>query len=296
MEESRLDIYASEKHTNAFGHEDGRIMSRHSALGLYRPDHERDACGLGIVADLHGKSTHSIVSDSLTVLCNLEHRGDVGGYRKTGDGAGILCQIPDRFFRQEMDLDRLLAAKNVQKLQEDVPYGIGMFFLPNRPEAFLKAKAMVERVAIKEAAEILAWRDVPVRPQVLGARASKSMPRICQAAFICRNSDASLVYGDDLEHRLYILRKKLEIEAKNVGFSIDTFYIPSCSSRTVVYKGMFVASQFSSFYPDLNQDNFESAFAVVHQRYSTNTFPSWPLAQPFRMISQIGRASCRVRV
>jgi glutamate synthase domain-containing protein 2/glutamate synthase domain-containing protein 1/glutamate synthase domain-containing protein 3 len=288
MEESKLDIYADRKHSHSREHEDGNLLSRASALGFHRSSHERDACGLGIVADLHGKPTHSIIMDSLTVLCSLEHRGAVGGDRKTGDGAGILCQIPDRFFRQEMDLDRLLSPLEGQDRHEDLPYGIGMFFLPNRPEAFIQAKTMVERVAEKESVELLAWRDVPVRPQVLGARASKSMPRICQAAFICRDSEASLIHGNDLERRLYVLRKCLESEAKSLGFSIDNFYMPSCSSRTIVYKGMFVASQFSSFYPDLNRDSFESAFAVVHQRYSTNTFPSWPLAQPFRMISHNG--------
>ncbi len=241
--------------------------------GLYLPEHEHDACGLGIVADLKKKSSHSVISDALTILQNLEHRGAVGGDKKTGDGAGILCQIPDRFFRREMAIN-------------DMPYGIGMFFLPASHNAFVSAKKLVSNIAAERGFGLISWRDVPILPQVLGERANKTMPRICQAAFVRR--PAGSISSDDFERSLFILRKYIEQEAKRAGFSFEEFYIPSLSSRIIVYKGMFVASQFANFYPDLRDPLFESQFAIVHQRYSTNTLPSWPLAQPFHMIAHNG--------
>jgi len=291
MEKRMLYNYADFEHNYppAPTSEEQKIGLQSSA-GLYDPSSERDACGLGIIADLHGRPAHSIVVDALTVLRNLEHRGAVGGDRKTGDGAGILCRIPDRFFRAEMGIGTDIAATPGMASApfEGLPYGIGMFFLPDRPLPFIAATSIVEAAAGHEGIEILSWRDVPVLPQVLGERAGKSLPRIRQAAFIQRKADGSLVSGEALERRLYILRKTIEGEAKKAGFTLNDFYIPSLSSRTIVYKGMFVASQFASFYPDLGRSDFESAFAVVHQRYSTNTFPSWPLAQPFRMVSHNG--------
>ncbi|MHB9152472.1 MAG: glutamate synthase-related protein [Spirochaetales bacterium] len=266
-----------------------------AAAGLYDSASERDACGLGIIADLRGRPSHAIVEDALTVLRNLEHRGAVGGDKKTGDGAGILCQIPDRFFREEMGIGPEIAAAcpatpaiPTKAGFDGLPYGIGVFFLPNQPLPFIAAKALVTAAAAKERLEILSWRDVPLLPQVLGERAGKSLPRICHIAFVIRKADGSLLVGEALERRLYIARKIIESEAKKAGFTLNDVYIPSLSSRTIVYKGMFVASQFASFYPDLGNARFESGFAVVHQRYSTNTFPSWPLAQPFRMISHNG--------
>ncbi|PKL05986.1 MAG: glutamate synthase subunit alpha, partial [Spirochaetae bacterium HGW-Spirochaetae-9] len=250
------------------------------AGGFYNPADERDACGLGIIADLGGRPTHAIVADALTVLRNLEHRGAVGGDRKTGDGAGILCQIPDRFFREEMGLGAAAGRTRT--------FGLGVFFLPASPLPFAAARSLVERVTEDEGFELLAWRDVPTLPQVLGEKAGKSLPRICQAAFSKKLADGTCLSGETLERSLYILRKVMEAEARKAGMGADAIYIPSLSSRTIVYKGMFVASQFASFYPDLGKESFESAFAVVHQRYSTNTFPSWPLAQPFRMISHNG--------
>lgn len=256
--------------------------------GLYCPEHEHDACGLGIVADLKNGPSHTVISDALTILQNLEHRGAVGGDKKTGDGAGILCQIPDRFFRREMDIEGAIGAAHA-----DLPYGIGMFFLPAQRETFSKAKALVADIAAVRGFTILCWRDVPTLPQVLGERANKTMPRICQTAFVPSAVPAPLApahgpQGDGFERSLFILRKYIEKEARQAGFSNDEFYIPSLSSRTIVYKGMFVASQFANFYPDLRDPLFESQCAIVHQRYSTNTFPSWPLAQPFHMIAHNG--------
>jgi glutamate synthase domain-containing protein 2/glutamate synthase domain-containing protein 1/glutamate synthase domain-containing protein 3 len=163
-----------------------------------------------------------------------------------------------------------------------------MFFLPAQREALSKAKSLVSDTAASQGFGVLCWRDVPTLPQVLGARANKAMPRICQAVFAPVHAPASGATRDDVERSLFILRKHIEQRARQAGFSNDEFYIPSLSSRTIVYKGMFVASQFANFYPDLRDPLFESQFAIVHQRYSTNTFPSWPLAQPFHMIAHNG--------
>lgn len=270
-----------------------------AATGLYDPRHEHDACGLGIVANIDGRSEHGIVSDALSLLRNLEHRGAVGGDSKTGDGAGLLCRIPDAFFRAEFGgvlegIGPLEAAEDPGPDEDKVdslgglPYGLGMFFLPREAASLKVALSLVEYVAGREGFEVLGWREVPVRPEVLGQVAATSMPVIRQAAFLRRAGVEALVQGEELERDLYILRRCIEREARNAGFGLDALSIPSLSSRTLVYKGMFVASQFQAFYPDLDQDAFSSPFAVVHQRYSTNTFPSWPLAQPFRMISHNG--------
>ena len=260
-----------------------------SAAGLYDPASERDACGIGIIADLRGKPSQAIVADALEALRNLEHRGAVGGDRKTGDGAGLLCGIPDRFFREAMGLRAEDFPQPAgTRASEGLPYAIGMFFLPKAPLAFAAAKAIIEKAAEAGKLEILDWRNVPTRPQVLGDKASASMPRICQAAFASRGAGGSLQAGEAFELALYFARRRMERLAKEAGFTIDDFYIASLSSRTIVYKGMFVASQFAAFYPDLSHELFGSSFAIVHQRYSTNTFPSWPLAQPFRMISHNG--------
>ncbi len=292
MEKRMFNNYASVEHNYTQVSPKTSAAAKPGAAGLYDPSSERDACGLGIIADLQGRSSHSIIEDALTVLMKLEHRGAVGGDSKTGDGAGILCRIPDLFFRREMgigpDIANSPADEGAGKPFDGLPYGVGVFFMPNRPLPFIDAKAMVEAAADREKVELLSWRDVPVLPQVLGAGAIASLPRICQAAFISRKADGSLATGEALERRLYVLRKCVEKEASEAGFCLNDFYIPSLSSRTIVYKGMFVASQFASFYPDLGRSDFSSAFAIVHQRYSTNTFPSWPLAQPFRMISHNG--------
>jgi len=260
-----------------------------SAIGLYDPASERDACGIGIIADLRGKPSQAIVADALEALRNLEHRGAVGGDRKTGDGAGLLCGIPDRFFREAMGLRAEDFPQPAgTRANEGLPYAIGMFFLPKAPLAFAAAKGIVERAAEAGGLEVLDWRNVPTRPQVLGDKAGASMPRICQAAFASKKADGSFLAGEAFELALYFARRRMERLAKDAGFAIDDFYVASLSSRTIVYKGMFVASQFASFYPDLSHELFASSFAIVHQRYSTNTFPSWPLAQPFRMISHNG--------
>ncbi|MCD6374801.1 MAG: glutamate synthase subunit alpha, partial [Caldisericaceae bacterium] len=239
--------------------------------GLYNKQFEHDACGLGFIVNIDGRKEHTIIDDAITILNNLEHRGAVGGDRKTGDGAGMMTQIPHRFFKRVVDF----------KLPEPGQYGVGFLFLP--PRAVEKAKKMVQSVVRKEKGKVLGWRKVSVNPDALGDFARQSMPAFWQLFVQFKNHS-----GEDLERQLYILRKVLESEASKLGWSMEDFYISSLSSRTIVYKGMFVSLQFQNFYPDLTASDFESALAMVHQRYSTNTFPSWPLAQPFRFIAHNG--------
>ena len=241
--------------------------------GLYDPANEHDACGVGFVARIDGERTHKIVEEGVQILCNLEHRGAVGGDMKTGDGAGMLLQMPHKFFSRVLPFS----------LPEEGVYGAGMIFLPADTGKAAEAVEMTERVIAREGGSILGWRDVPVDPDCLGELARKVMPSFKQV-FISFDG----LSGDELESRLYVLRKCLENAALAKGYELDEFYLPSLSSKTIVYKGMFVSAQFVTFYPDLGEEDFISAMALVHQRYSTNTFPSWPLAQPFRYIAHNG--------
>ena len=240
--------------------------------GLYDPFYEHDACGVGFVANINGEKNHAIVDEGVTILCNLEHRGAIGGDQKTGDGAGMLLQIPDKFFRKTLDF----------KLPPAGEYGVGFLFLPADSDAAEKSRKMVESVLEKEQARLLGWREVPVITDSLGEIAISSMPSFWQLFVDFKNKPKSM------ERSLYVLRRVLEKEAENNGLGMDDFYISSLSSNIIVYKGMFVASQILGFFPDLTDDDFISAMALVHQRYSTNTFPSWPLAQPFRYIAHNG--------
>ena len=241
--------------------------------GLYDPDYEHDACGVGFVVNIYGKRDHEIIDQGIKILCNLEHRGAVGGDLKTGDGAGMLLQIPDQFFRKVLDFD----------LPELGHYGVGFLFLPQDEEKFQRAQSIVTDIVEHEGGILLGWRDVPVNPDCLGEVARQSLPRIMQV-FVTFEE----IEDPQFDRKLYIVRKCLEREAKKSGWDSDIFYIPSLSRRTIIYKGMFVAAQFAVFYPDLNNKNFKSAIALVHQRYSTNTFPSWALAQPFRFVAHNG--------
>ncbi len=246
---------------------------RPEASGYFDPRREHDACGVGFVANVNGEKSHAIVSDAIRALCNLEHRGAVGGDMKTGDGAGILVQVPHSFFAKVVDF----------ALPEPGSYGAGFLFLPRDPGDADRARALVERVAAREGAEMLGWRQVPVNPDCLGQQAREEMPSFWQLFVRCPSAS-----GQALERRLYILRKCLERDAKAAGWDLEQFYIPSLSSRTMVYKGMFVSTQFLTFYPDLQDEDFASAMALFHQRYSTNTFPSWYLAHPYRYIAHNG--------
>jgi glutamate synthase domain-containing protein 2/glutamate synthase domain-containing protein 1/glutamate synthase domain-containing protein 3 len=243
---------------------------------LYDPFFEHDSCGVGFVANINGQRTHKIVSDGITVLKNLVHRGAIGGDQKTGDGAGMLVQVPHDFLSRE-------CTKTGIKLPKPGAYGVGMLFIPQEDKKRAEARRIAEIIVKQEGGRILGWRDVPVDPGCLGELAAATMPHICQL-FVAFD----VIADGALERKLYVARKCMEREAAGAGLTIDEFYIPSLSSATINYKGMFVAPQFESFYPDLLDETFTSALALVHQRYSTNTFPSWALAQPFRFMAHNG--------
>ncbi|MBN2653403.1 MAG: glutamate synthase large subunit [Spirochaetales bacterium] len=241
--------------------------------GLYDPLNEHEACGVGFVADIKGKRSHSIIEEGMEILKNLEHRGAVGGDAKTGDGAGMLVQMPHKFLKKTVSFD----------LPDEGSYGAGIVFLPRDEKKLAKSLKLIEDEVKSFGAKLLGIRDLPIAPDCLGELALNVMPSFRQV-FV----SVGKISGDELEVKLYMLRKIMEKKAADAGFSIDEFYFSSFSCKTMIYKGMFVAPQFRVFYPDLADKDFESAIALVHQRYSTNTFPSWPLAQPFRYIAHNG--------
>jgi glutamate synthase (NADPH) large chain len=250
-----------------------------AAQGLYDPSSERDACGVGFVAHIKGRKSHSIVEQGLTVLRNLTHRGAVGWDPKLSDGAGILIQMPDRFLREEM------AGQGI-KLPPPGQYGTGMVFLPREPASRLACEYEIERAIKDEGQVLLGWRDVPVDNADLAEPAKRLEPAIRQV-FIGRGRGVTVT--DALERKLYIIRKSAghAIQALQLAHGKE-FYVPSMSARTLVYKGMLLAQQVGEYYLDLKDERVESALALVHQRFSTNTFPSWDLAHPFRMIAHNG--------
>ncbi len=249
------------------------------AQGLYHPSYEHDACGVGFVAHIKGKKSHSIVEQGLAVLKNLSHRGAVGWDPKLSDGAGLLIQIPDRFYREEM-------AKQGVKLPPAGQYGVGMVFLPRDPASRIACEYEIERAIKDEGQTPLGWRDVPVDNSDLAAPAIQLEPVIRQV-FIGRGRGITVT--DALERKLYIIRKSSghAIQALRLKHGKE-FYVPSMSARTVCYKGMLLAYQVGEYYLDLKDPRVESALALVHQRFSTNTFPSWDLAHPFRLICHNG--------
>ena len=247
--------------------------------GLYDPRNEHDACGVGFVAHIKGRKSHTIVEQGLTVLRNLTHRGAVGWDPKLSDGAGILIQIPDRFYREEM-------AKAGVKLPPPGQYGVGMVFLPRDPASRIACEYEIERAIKDEGQVLLGWRDVPVDNTDLAEPARKIEPVVRQV-FIGRGKRVTVT--DALERKLYVIRKSSghAIQALKLKHGKE-FYVPSMSARTVCYKGMLLANQVGEYYLDLKDARVESALALVHQRFSTNTFPSWDLAHPFRMICHNG--------
>ena len=249
------------------------------AQGLYHPRNEHDACGVGFVAHIKGKKSHTIVEQGLTVLRNLTHRGAVGYDPKLSDGAGLLIQIPDRFLREEM-------AKQGVKLPPAGQYGVGMVFLPRDPASRIACEYEIERAIKDEGQVLLGWRDVPVDNSDLAA-AAKSLEPVIRQVFIGRGRQVTVT--DALERKLYIIRKSSghAIQALRLKHGKE-FYVPSMSARTLCYKGMLLAYQVGEYYLDLKDARVESALALVHQRFSTNTFPSWDLAHPFRMICHNG--------
>lgn len=248
-----------------------------SKQGLYDPAYEKDACGVGFVASIKGEKTHDIVKKGIQVLVNLTHRGAVGSDPKTGDGAGILVQIPDEFFR--INCDNL--GIELPRVGE---YGVGMVFFPKETALRLQCEGIVERAAEEEGQKVLGWRDVPTDNRNIGETAKGTEPIIRQI-FIGKNAKTQA----EFETKLYIIRKRAENEVRKLlGGLGKSFYVCSLSSKTIIYKGLLLADQIKSFYIDLNDINFKSAIALVHQRYSTNTFPTWDLAQPFRYLAHNG--------
>jgi len=247
--------------------------------GLYHPANEHDACGVGFVANIKGKKSHTIIEQGLQILKNLTHRGAVGADPLAGDGAGILLQMPDKFFREEM-------AKQGVQLPPVGQYGVGMVFLPQEPASRIACEYEIERAIKDEGQTLLGWRDVPRDNAGLGESVKKIEPVIRQV-FIGRGK--GLTVTDALERKLYIIRKSSghAIQALKLAHGKE-FYVPSMSARTVVYKGMLLAHQVGTYYLDLQDPRMVSALALVHQRFSTNTFPTWDLAHPFRMIAHNG--------
>jgi glutamate synthase (NADPH/NADH) large chain len=249
------------------------------AQGLYDPRHERDACGVGFVAHIKGRKSHDIVEKGLTILNNLTHRGATGADPLHGDGAGVLIQIPDAFFREEM-------GRRGVKLPKAGAYGVGMVFLPRHPAALEACAHEIERAIRNEGQVLLGWRDVPVDDSSLGRTARETMPVIRQV-FV--GAGRGMVDRDAFERKLYIVRKASGHAIRALGLTnAQGFYVPSFSHRTVVYKGMLLAHQVGEFYTDLRDRRLVSALALAHQRFSTNTFPTWDLAHPFRFIAHNG--------
>ena len=250
-----------------------------AAQGMYDPANEHDACGVGFVANIKGKKSHEIVEQGLTILKNLTHRGAVGADPKASDGAGILIQIPDQFFREEM-------AKQGVKLPKFGQYGVGMVFLPREPASRLACEYEIERAIKDEGQVLIGWRDVPCDSEDLGESVKKIEPVIRQV-FIQRGPGVTVT--DALERKLYIIRKAAGHAVQSLKLKhSQEFYVPSMSARTIVYKGMLLASQVGTYYKDLQDERVVSALALIHQRFSTNTFPTWDLAHPFRMIAHNG--------
>ena len=247
--------------------------------GLYNPDFEKDSCGVAFIADMYGRATRDIVDKGISALVNLEHRGAAGAEANTGDGAGILMQIPHAFCQA-------VAAEEGITLPGAQAYATGIAFLPRGRMAMLDAKREIEAIAAEEGAKVLGWRTVPTDPSELGTMAYEAMPHFEQI-FITAERDGQLLEGIALDRVMFFIRKRCERELGTKNGE-DTIYFPSLSARTIVYKGMLTTPQLAGFYQDLRDPRMESAIVLVHSRFSTNTFPSWPLAHPFRMVAHNG--------
>ncbi|MER8093226.1 glutamate synthase large subunit [Streptomyces goshikiensis] len=246
---------------------------RPAPQGMYDPRNERDACGVGFVANLSGEAGHTLVEQALTVLRNLEHRGATGSEPDSGDGAGILSQVPDAFLREVAGFE----------LPEAGAYAVGIAFLPADGTAQAVAVERIEAIAAEENLTVLGWREVPVTPDLLGNGARATMPAFSQlfvSGGTSRTESGGGSTGIELDRKAFVLRKRAEREAG--------VYFPSLSARTIVYKGMLTTGQLEPFFPDLSDRRFASTLALVHSRFSTNTFPSWPLAHPYRFVAHNG--------
>jgi len=266
-----------------------------AAQGLYDPRFEHDACGVNFVCHLRGRRSHDIVALGIGALCKLQHRGALGAEKNTGDGAGILLQVPDGFYRQVVDFE----------LPSEGHYATGIAFLPGNPE---HAELVVDRIgqlAAEEGIEVLGWREVPIDDSMIGSAAKRTEPIFRQLFMAGPEGPSGRPGGIALDRLAYVLRKRVEHEihvssggdsgngsgGPGMGAASEAHagaYFPSLSSRTIVYKGMLTTPQLAEFYPDLTDGRVESALALVHSRFSTNTFPAWPLAHPYRMIAHNG--------
>ena len=251
-----------------------------SRAGLYCPHNEHDACGVGFVAHIKGVKSHDIVQNGLLILKNLDHRGAVGADKLMGDGAGILIQIPDAFFRAEM------AAQGVE-LPPPGEYGVGMIFLPREQASRLACEQEIARAVRAEGQVLLGWRDVPVDTDMPMSPAVRAKEPVIRQVFIGRGPDVMVT--DALERKLFVIRKTAShaIQKLNLRHGKE-YFVPSMSARTIVYKGLLLADQVGEYYKDLKDPRVVSALALVHQRFSTNTFPEWPLAHPYRMVAHNG--------
>jgi glutamate synthase (NADPH/NADH) large chain len=248
-------------------------------LGLYRPDYEHDACGVGFIAHLRGVASHGLIAQALEILENLEHRGAEGSDPMTGDGAGVLIQLPRELFAEEG-----------KRLGIPLPhgrgeYGVGMIFLPIEEAKRDACIALVEEIVDEERQDFLGWREVPVHPEVCGPNAKKTMPSVWQF-FV---GPGALPADDNaLDRKLYVIRKRIDHEAGKHGFGGEYPYVCSLSTRTIVYKGLLTPEQLPRYYSDLADPRAKTGLALVHQRFSTNTFPSWSRAHPYRRIAHNG--------
>ncbi|CAN5663462.1 glutamate synthase large subunit [soil metagenome] len=269
------------------GHKCGvHLTPQPPAQGLYDPSNEHDACGVGFVAHIKGRPSHGIVRQALQILINLQHRGACGCEVNTGDGAGILIQMPDRFLRAE-------AAKLGLELPPAGGYGAGLVFLPKDPAHRAEIEALFEAFVAEEGQQVLGWRDVPTDNSAVGPSA-RSVEPVFRQILIGRGPGleapgASPAGDAAFERKLFVIRKRVEHAVDALSFDDRRFfYVVSLSSRTLIYKGMLTADQIDGMFPDLGHPELESALALVHQRFSTNTFPSWPLAHPYRFIAHNG--------
>lgn len=251
-------------------------MSQHlpGKTGLYQPEFEHDACGVSFVVDLYGRKSNGLVAQGLTSLCNLEHRGATGAEQNTGDGAGILIQVPDAFLRAVVDFE----------LPAEGAYAVGIAFLPQQPDELDAACKVIHEICEAQGLAVLGWRDVPVDPSMIGSSALQAMPTFRQL-FVAEAAGNET--GIALDRRAFLARKHIEHEILDSDGD-QAVYFASLSARTMVYKGMLTTPQLGEFFLDLQDDRMESAIALVHSRFSTNTFPSWPLAHPYRYVAHNG--------
>jgi glutamate synthase domain-containing protein 2/glutamate synthase domain-containing protein 1/glutamate synthase domain-containing protein 3 len=265
------------------GHDRAGLLERAARYGLYDPRFEHDACGVGFVVDLQGRKSHDLVRKAIQVLLSLLHRGACGCEANTGDGAGILLQTPDRFLRKVCDEIQI-------RLPPIGEYGVGMVFLPNARADRERCEQIFKKIIKQEGQRFLGWRTVPTDNESLGFTAKAAQPVIRQI-FIGARPDTSLRTADSLafERKLYVIRKRVENEIKKSAIpQRDKFYIPSLSCKTIVYKGMLKSDQITAFYPELLDPDVETGLAMVHSRFSTNTFPNWARAHPYRYLSHNG--------